>query len=62
MKAVLLLFPSRGELHAAREKEEEEAPKWEGDSVWWIKQNVNLPSRQRIREEREREKAEIIDP
>ena len=40
----MLLFPSRGELHEAREKEEKEAPEWEGDSVWWIKQTVGVSS------------------
>lgn len=40
VKAVLLLFPSRGELAAAREKEEKEGEgKFEGN-VWWIKQTV----------------------
>lgn len=42
VKAVLLLFPSRGELHDAREKEEKDGEgKWEGEGVWWIKQTVS---------------------
>lgn len=41
VKAVLLLFPAKGELQAAREKEEQEAPEWTGKDVWWIKQTVS---------------------
>ncbi|KAK4684671.1 ubiquitin carboxyl-terminal hydrolase L3, partial [Tremellales sp. Uapishka_1] len=41
VKAVLLLFPSRGELAAAREKEESDGEgQWRGQSVWWIKQTI----------------------
>ncbi|GFZ43898.1 hypothetical protein JCM24511_01618 [Saitozyma sp. JCM 24511] len=41
VKAVLLLFPSRGELHDAREKEEQDGEgKWDGEGVWWIKQTI----------------------
>ncbi|WOO85633.1 Ubiquitin carboxyl-terminal hydrolase isozyme L3 [Vanrija pseudolonga] len=41
VKAVLLLFPSRGELAAAREKEESDGEgKWDGKDVWWIKQTI----------------------
>ncbi|KAL1405383.1 ubiquitinyl hydrolase 1 [Vanrija albida] len=41
VKAVLLLFPSRGELAAAREKEERDGEgKWDGKDVWWIKQTI----------------------
>ncbi|WWD17303.1 hypothetical protein CI109_101743 [Kwoniella shandongensis] len=40
-RAVLLLFPSRGELHDAREKEEKDREGvWKGDGVWWIKQTI----------------------
>ena len=40
VKAVLLLFPSRGALSEAREKEEKDGEgKFEGD-IWWIKQTV----------------------
>ena len=43
VKAVLLLFPCRGELAEARKKEEDEGEgKFSGD-VWWIKQTVRLP-------------------
>jgi ubiquitin carboxyl-terminal hydrolase L3 len=42
VKAVLLLFPCRGELAEARKKEEEDGQgKFEG-KVWWIKQTVFL--------------------
>lgn len=42
VKAVLLLFPCRGELAEARKKEEEDGEgKFTGD-VWWIKQTVSL--------------------
>lgn len=42
VKAVLLLFPSRGELAQAREQEEKDGQGvWNGDGVWWIKQTVN---------------------
>lgn len=45
VKAVLLLFPSRGELAAAREQEEKDGEGvWKGDSVWWIKQTVSSDS------------------
>lgn len=44
VKAVLLLFPSRGALSEAREKEEKDGEgKFEGD-IWWIKQLVSLHS------------------
>jgi hypothetical protein len=40
VKAVLLLFPSRGELADARKKEEADGQgKFSGD-IWWIKQTV----------------------
>lgn len=42
VKAVLLLFPCKGELEQARKKEEADGEgKFSGD-VWWIKQTVNL--------------------
>ena len=42
VKAVLLLFPCRGELAEARKKEEDDGEgKFTGD-VWWIKQTVSL--------------------
>jgi hypothetical protein len=41
VKAVLLLFPCRGELAEARKKEEDGEGKFTGD-VWWIKQTVSL--------------------
>ncbi|ORY33958.1 peptidase C12, ubiquitin carboxyl-terminal hydrolase [Naematelia encephala] len=41
IKAVLLLFPSRGALHDAREQEEVSGEgKWDGKGVWWIKQTI----------------------
>ena len=41
VKAVLLLFPSRGELRDVREKEEKDGEgRWEGKGLWWIKQTV----------------------
>jgi hypothetical protein len=40
---VLLLFPDAGNLEQARKQEEKEAPAWEGDGVWWIKQTVRHP-------------------
>ncbi|KAK1924210.1 peptidase C12, ubiquitin carboxyl-terminal hydrolase [Papiliotrema laurentii] len=42
VKAVLLLFPSRGALAQAREDEEKNGEgKFEGQSVWWIKQTIS---------------------
>ncbi|RXK38291.1 ubiquitin carboxyl-terminal hydrolase L3 [Tremella mesenterica] len=41
VKAVLLLFPSRGELHEARKREEASGEgEWDGSGVWWIKQTI----------------------
>lgn len=41
MKAVLLLFPSRGRLAEAREQEDKDGEgKFDGEGVWWIKQTV----------------------
>jgi ubiquitin carboxyl-terminal hydrolase L3 len=40
VKAVLLLFPSRGELAAAREKEEKDGEGKFAGNVWYIKQTV----------------------
>lgn len=40
VKAVLLLFPSRGELAAAREKEEKDGGGKFSGNVWYIKQTV----------------------
>jgi ubiquitin carboxyl-terminal hydrolase L3 len=42
VKAVLLLFPSRGELAAAREKEEKDGEGKFSGNVWYIKQTVGL--------------------
>nr|ODN88356.1 ubiquitin carboxyl-terminal hydrolase L3 [Cryptococcus depauperatus CBS 7841] len=39
-RAVLLLFPSRGSLAKAREKEDEENEGWKGEGLWWIKQTI----------------------
>jgi hypothetical protein len=39
---VLLLFPSRGELAAAREKEEQDGQGKFSGNVWWIKQTVGI--------------------
>lgn len=41
VKAVLLLFPARGELQEARKAEETAGEgKFEGKDVWWIKQTI----------------------
>jgi len=41
VKAVLLLFPSRGRLADSRtEEEQKDGGKWQGKGVWWCKQTV----------------------
>lgn len=45
MKAVLLLFPTTGNLETLRKKEDEDGlGKFSGDGVWWVKQTVSGPS------------------
>jgi ubiquitin carboxyl-terminal hydrolase L3 len=40
--AVLLLFPSRGGIEAARAKEEKDGEGvYTGEGIWWIKQTVS---------------------
>lgn len=52
VKAVLLLFPSRGALAEAREKEEKDGQgKFEGD-IWWIKQTASWRCRAIVNLER----------